>query len=72
VKTAQQTARKAARQDAVAALAGETEADEAITRTEAPVAVAASDVDEATADEDAADENATDEDDNAKDGNAKA
>jgi hypothetical protein len=67
VKTAQQTARKAARQDAVAALAGETEADEAITRTEAPVAVAASDVDEATADEDA-----TDEDDSAKDGNAKA
>jgi large subunit ribosomal protein L17 len=72
VKTAQQTARKAARQDAVAALAGETEADEAITRIEAPVAVAASDVDEATADEDAADEDATDEDDSAKDGNAKA
>jgi large subunit ribosomal protein L17 len=71
VKTAQQTARKAARQDAVAALAGETEEDEAVTRTEA-TAEAASDADDTTANETAVDTDDDAKDDDAKDGDAKA
>jgi large subunit ribosomal protein L17 len=64
VKTAQQTARKAARQDAVAALAGETEEDEAVTRTAATAEA------DSVVDENEADENEADGD--AKDGDAKA